>query len=29
LFKRVGATDRERCECNSDQDRQGSHLLIL
>ena len=29
LFKRVSATDRERCECNRDQDRQGSHLLIL
>jgi len=29
LFKRVSATDRERCECNRDQDRQGSHPLIL
>jgi hypothetical protein len=29
LFKGVGATDRERCECNRDQDRQGPHPLIL
>lgn len=29
LFKGVSATDRKRCECNRDQDRQGSHLLIL
>ena len=29
LFKRVGATDRETCEYNRDQDRQGAHLLIL
>jgi hypothetical protein len=29
LFKGVGATGRERCECNRHQDRQGSHPLIL
>ena len=29
FFKGIGATDRERCECNRDQDRQGSHPLIL
>ena len=29
LFKRISATDRETCECYRDQDRQGSHPLIL
>jgi hypothetical protein len=29
LFKGVSATDRERCERNRAQDRQGSHPLIL
>ena len=29
LFKRISATDRERCKRNRDQDRQGSHPLIL
>jgi hypothetical protein len=29
LFKRVSATDRQRYERNRDQDRQGSHPLIL
>jgi hypothetical protein len=29
LFEGIGATDRERCECNRDQDRQRPHLLIL
>jgi hypothetical protein len=29
LFKRVSATDGERCECDRDQDRQGSHPLTL
>ncbi len=29
LFKGVSATDRERCECNRDRDRQESHPLIL
>ena len=29
LFERVSATDRERCECNGDQDREGFHQPIL
>ena len=29
LFKGVRATDRQRCERNRDQDRQGFHPLIL
>ena len=29
LFKRVRATDRERGECNRDEDREGSHPLTL